>query len=68
MDLIRLNVLPPADRPPGARNNDLASLVIATAATRIVKCLRASPWEVFLCPQHSARLAIHYHPRKPKKK
>lgn len=68
MDLIRLTVLPPADRPPGARNSDVSSLVIATAATRIVKCLRASPWEVFLCPQHSARLAIHYHPAKKKTK
>ncbi len=66
MDLIRLNVLPPAHRPPGANNSDLALLVIATAATRIVKCTQASPWEVFLCPQHAPRFAIHY--RAPRKK
>jgi hypothetical protein len=64
LDLIRLNVLPPADRPPGARNSDLALLVIATDATRIVKSSRASPWEVFLCPQQAPRLAIHFRPRR----
>ncbi len=72
MDLIRLNVLPPP-RPsatgqssPGGLRHDLAQLVITSAATRITKCLHASPWEVFLCPQHAPRIAIHYHQRKAK--
>lgn len=54
MDLIRLSVLPPlvgADR--------ISELVIASSATRIVKSFVASPWEVFLCPEHAARFSIH---------
>lgn len=64
MDLIRLNVLPPSY---GA--DQIAKLVIASKATRIVKSTAASPWEVFLCPQHAERIAIHYHrPRRKTKK
>ncbi len=54
MDLIKLNVLPPmigADR--------IAELVIASAATRIVKSFVASPWEVFLRPEDAGRYSIY---------
>ena len=60
MDLIRLSVLPPligADR--------IAEIVIASAATRIVKSTAASPWEVFLCPKRAARFSVFYN-RPPK--
>ncbi len=60
MELIRLHVLPPSR---GARA--AATLVIASPATRIVKCIHASPWEVFLRPDHAARIAIHYYKPKP---
>gem|GEM_PF-1480529 len=56
MDLIRLNVLPPAY---GA--DQIAKLVIASPATRLVKSYAASPWEVFLCPEQAQRFSIHYH-------
>lgn len=56
LDLIRINILPP---PHG--KDRLSQLVITTAATRLVKSLSASPWEVFLCPDHAGRFAIHYH-------
>jgi hypothetical protein len=53
LDLIRIHLSPPA------RRGDLVSkLIIATSATRIVKS-RTSPWEVFLCPEHAARIAIY---------
>jgi hypothetical protein len=64
LDLIRLHVLPPSH---GAQ--EIAQLVIASPATRIVKSAAASPWEVFLCPEHAPQVSIHYyHPRtiKPK--
>jgi hypothetical protein len=56
MDLIRLSVLPSAC---GA--DQIAKLVIASPATRIVKSYAASPWEVFLCPEQAQRFSIHYH-------
>ncbi len=56
MDLIRLSVLPTAF---GA--DQIAKLVIASPATRIVKSYAASPWEVFLCPEQAQRFSIHYH-------
>mgnify|MGYP000390796356 FL=1 len=56
MDLIRLSVLPAAF---GA--DQLAKLVIASPATRLVKSYAASPWEVFLCPEQAQRFSIHYH-------
>ena len=62
MDLIRLNVLPPAHGTP-----EIASLMIASPATRLVRSLHASPWEVFLCPDKAARFAIHFNAR-PKKR
>ena len=62
MDLIRLHVLPPTY---GAK--EISRLVIASPATRIVKSLAASPWEVFLCPQDAVGISIHYNrPRKKK--
>jgi hypothetical protein len=56
MDLIRLSVLPSVC---GA--DQLAKLVIASPATRLVKSYTASPWEVFLCPEQAQRISIHYH-------
>jgi hypothetical protein len=62
LDLIRLHVLPPTY---GA--TEIARLVIASPATRIVKSTAASPWEVFLCPEHAPHFSIHYHrPRRRK--
>jgi hypothetical protein len=62
LDLIRLHVLPPSH---GAR--EIAQLVIASPATRIVKSISASPWEVFLCPEKAQQISIHYHhPQKSK--
>lgn len=56
MDLIRLSVLPTVC---GA--DQIAKLVIASPATRLVKSYAASPWEVFLCPEQAQRFSIHYH-------
>lgn len=66
LDLIRLHVIPPKR---GAQI--IAQLVIASDRTRIVKSSAASPWEVFLRPDHAQRLSIHYsvprkHKRRPK--
>ncbi len=62
MDLIRLHVLPPS-----YRAQDIARLIIASPATRIVKCSAASPWEVFLRPEHAGQFSIHYYKPKPQK-
>ncbi|MDD9900455.1 MAG: hypothetical protein OXT65_05715 [Alphaproteobacteria bacterium] len=56
MDFIRLHVLPPS-----SGTKETARLVIASPATRIVRSISASPWEVFLRPQDATRFAIHYH-------
>lgn len=56
MDLIRLHVLPPS-----YRAQDIARLIIASPATRIVKCSAASPWEVFLHPEDAGKISIHYY-------
>jgi hypothetical protein len=61
LDLIRLNVLPPT-----YRAHQIGKLVIASKATRIVRSITASPWEVFLCPEHAQRISIHYN--RPRKK
>jgi hypothetical protein len=53
--------------PPTHGAHEIARLVIASPATRIVKSISASPWEVFLCPEKAAQISIHYNrPQKQK--
>ncbi len=61
MDIIRLSVFPS-----GPSTEHLSRHIITTPATRIVKSYRASPWEVFLCPEHAGRVSVHYN--RPRRK